>query len=58
MAPVAKVVAVVATQLFLLDTAADTHLATNNVNLVGSSVGWVSKAIGTARDQESLHPRT
>lgn len=38
-----------ATQLFLLDTVASTHLGTDNVNLLGSAVGWTSRALGTAR---------
>lgn len=38
-----------ATQLFLLSVAADTHLGTNNANLRGTSVGWANLALGTAR---------
>ncbi len=38
-----------ATQLFLLDTVADTHLGTNNNNLIPTAVGWTSRALGTAR---------
>ena len=51
MASVAKVVAVIATQLFLLDTVASTHLGTDSftANGTGSNVGWVSKALGTSR---------
>lgn len=38
-----------ATTLFLLDTTADTHLATNNGTLQGGAGGWVAKALGTSR---------
>ena len=38
-----------ATQLFLLDTVADTHLAADNATLIGANVGWTSRALGTAR---------
>ena len=38
-----------ATTLYLLDTIPDTHLGTDNANLRGSFVGWVSRALGTAR---------
>ncbi len=37
------------TTLFLLDGAADTHLATDNVTLVAANVGWFSRPLGTAR---------
>jgi hypothetical protein len=32
-----------------LDSVADTHLGTDNLNLLSSAVGWTSKALGTAR---------
>ena len=38
-----------ATQLFLRDEVSDTHLATDNLNLLSSAVGWTSKALATTR---------
>ena len=38
-----------ATQLFLTDTVADTHLGTDNLNLLSSAVGWTSRALATSR---------
>ena len=53
MASVAKVVAVIATQLFLLDAVADTHLGTDTLRGGGLSFGatgsWTSRALGTSR---------
>ena len=40
-----------ATQLFLLDTVASTHLGTDSANtsITPANVGWTSRALGTAR---------
>jgi hypothetical protein len=38
-----------ATKLFLKDAVADTHLGTDNLNLLSAAVGWTSKALSTTQ---------
>jgi hypothetical protein len=50
-----------ATQLFLNDAVADTHLGTDSTNLAGGNVGWFSRSLATSRGsgvQSSLSTNT